>query len=279
GAAPVAVISFAAWRGVFGEDSRVVGKHLTFEEDGVAYTIVGVMPGGLAYPNGTEIWLPITPLTTVNDSTAALVDVVGRLTRGANRAGAESELGAFLSRANVSTAPATVRAVVRPLPEVVLRDARPAVVTFAAAAALLLLITCMNVANLLLVRGLARAREIAVRIAIGATRSQLVAYVAAEHVVLAAAGGAIGLALAALAVKGLIMLAPADIPLLDTVRFEPRVVIAAVVLSAGSMIVFGVIPAILAMQMQGYEVLRAGTHRSASRRSRIAREVLVGAQV
>lgn len=150
---------------------------------------------------------------------------------------------------------------------------------FAAAAALLLIIACLNVSNLVLVRGLARTRELAVRSALGASRWQIVAQLLAENGILAVAGGAAGVALAAIVVKSLIALAPADIPLLTTVRFDPRVLGGALALTVAAMLLFGVIPALVAARTDAHAVLRAGARLSASRGPRRVRELLVGAQV
>src|SRR6185437_13228700 len=105
---------------------------------------------------------------------------------------AAHELSAFYARPDAPTAWRQMYGVAHPLPRVILGDARPAVLAFAAAAALLLLLACINVANLLLVRGLARAREIAIRAAIGASRAQLALQLVGENLVLAAVGGILG---------------------------------------------------------------------------------------
>ena len=275
GAAPVAVISYDAWRSLFGDNRDVIGRRLTLET-GVAYTLVGVMPPGLSYPNRTELWAPITPITTVNDSSNAQVDLVGRLAPRASPADAAAELTAFFARTATRK---EVRAVARGLPQAILGNTRPAVLTFAAAAALLLIIACLNVANLVLVRGLSRYRELAVRAALGASRGQIVAHLLVENGLLAVAGGALGIGFALLAVKALIALAPPDVPLLSTVHFEPRLLGGAIALTAGAMSVFGIMPALLASRADAQAALRSGARQSASRRSRIARELLVGAQL
>ena len=278
GAAPVAVISYDAWRTLFGDNRDVIGRRLTLET-GTAYTLVGVMPSGLAYPNRTELWAPITPLTTVNDSSNAQVDLVGRLTLQATVAEAASELTAFFSRTGSSAGRNEVRAVARALPEAILGNTRPAVLTFAAAAALLLIIACLNVANLILVRGLSRYRELAVRAALGASRGQIVAHLLVENGILALMGGVLGVGFAIVAVKALIALAPSDVPLLNTVRFEPRLLGGAIALTAVALSVFGIVPALLASRADAQAALRSGARQSASRRSRIRRELLVGAQL
>lgn len=278
GAAPVAVVSYDTWRGLFGESQEIIGRRLSLEETGVTYTVVGVMPSGLGYPSGTELWLPIAPITTVNGSTNALVDLVGRLTAEASLTSAEAELTAFFAHTNASAPTQPVRGVVRALPRVILGNTRPAVLVFAAAAALLLIIACLNVANLILVRGLARARELAIRSALGASRRQIIAHLLAENGILAVVGGAVGVGLAVIAIRSLIALAPADIPLLNTVRIDARVVGGALALTAAAMVLFGVMPALVA-RADAQAVLRSGTRLSASRRSRLAREILVAAQV
>ena len=279
GAAPVAVISYDTWRSLFGDNRDVLGKRITFEQTGIAYSIIGVMPAGLAYPNRAELWVSVTPMTTVNDSSNAQVDLVGRLTPEATPERAASELTAFLSRAHGSRPTQDVRAVARRLPEAILGSTRPAVLTFAAAAALLLLIACLNVANLILVRELSRFRELSVRAALGASRWQIAAQLIAENGILALTGGALGVGVAIVAVDALVAVAPTDVPLLNTVRFEPRVLGGAIALIAAAMALFGIAPALLASRADAYAALRAGARQTASRRSRLVREMLVGAQV
>src|SRR5690242_2222321 len=282
GAAPVAVISYPIWRRVFGGDPNVIGKPLVLEEFALRYRIVGVMPQGLEYPAGADFWAPFVParVSSETDTTAyTALDLVARLAPNATAASAAAELTTFYTHQGASPMSRELRGVAHTLPGVILGDARPAVLVFAAAAALLLLIACMNVANLLLVRGLGRTREIAVRVALGASRSQIVAQLLGENIIVALVGGAAGVGVAILAVKGFVAFAPADIPLLGRVELDATALGAAFVITTVATLVFGLAPAILATRADAHEVLRSGTRASASRRSRRTREALVAAQV
>jgi putative ABC transport system permease protein len=281
GAAPVVVINHATWQRQFGGDPHVIGKRITLQVDGVAYTIVGVVPKGLEYPAGVDFWAPYAPtrLRTAKDSSFAMLDLVGRLAPGATPANAETELTRYLIRADASAWSRDLRGTAHSFPRVILGNARSAVLVVAAAAVLLLLITCINVANLLLVRGLARVREIAVRSALGATRLQVVAHLLAENSLLALVGGALGVLVAAAGVHGFLNFATVGVPLVDTVRLDTTALAGAFGITTFAMLLFGLAPALVTARVDIQNVLRAGTRQSAGRRSRLAREVLVGIQV
>lgn len=281
GAAPVVVISHATWQRQFGADRSAIGKAITLQLDGTAYTIVGVMPPGLEYPTGAEFWAPYSPtrLRNAKDSTYAAVDLLARLAPGATPANAQTELTSYFTRPDASPWSRDLRGVAHTLPRILLGNVRPAVLVFAAAAALLLLITCIDVANLLLVRGLARVREIAVRAALGAAKSQVVAQLLTENAILALGGGALGVLVAAVAVRSFLAFAPADIPLLDTVHLNLSALVGALAITTVSMLLFGFAPALVTAKADLQEVLRSGTRQSTSRGSRLAGEALVAAQV
>lgn len=281
GATPVAVLSYGAWQRMYGGSAGAVGKQIVVHGSGVAHTIVGVMPQGLDYPRGADFWVPLVPATTRpgTDSTTALVNLVGRLGSNASASVARDELTAFFGRPEAPAWRRNVRGVVNPLPRLILGDVKPALIAFVAACALLLLITCINVANLLLVRGMARVREIAVRSALGAERGQIIAQLLIENAVLAIAGGALGVVVAAGAVKSFVAFAPASIPRLDEIQVNSTALAGALAITAVAMLLFGLAPAVMTSRVELQEALRSGARESASRASRLATEALVVGQI
>lgn len=281
GATPVVVLSHGAWERQFGGDPRVVGRHIDLLSTGVATTIVGVMPQGLDYPRGVDFWSPVVPSRTKEgtDSTDADVDLVGRLAPGRTAANAQDEIRAFYNRAEASPMERAMHGVARPLDRTILGDVRPALFVFVAAVGLLLLITCINVANLLLVRGLARSREVAVRSALGATRAQVVAQLLAENVLIAVLGSVLGLVVAACAIQGFVAFAPADLPRLDGIHFNVTALAWALGVTIVATLLFGLAPAMATAGVAPQEALRSGARHGADRRSRIVREVLIAGQV
>ncbi|HET7563793.1 MAG TPA: ABC transporter permease, partial [Gemmatimonadaceae bacterium] len=245
GAAPVSVLSYDTWRQRFDGDPHVIGRRLRMYDDDVVYTIVGVMPQGLDYPSGTDFWAPIVAPASPEQKSYIALDVVGRLRPGATLAGARDELTAFFTRPEASSVSHNLRGVVHTLPRLILGDVRPALLVFAAAAGLLLLITCINVANLLVVRGIARVREVAVRSALGAGRARVVVQMLIESALLAIAGGALGVAVAAAAVHSFVAFAPASVPRLGEIHLNATALAGAVVITGLATLIFALAPAIM----------------------------------
>lgn len=282
GAAPVVVLSYGAWQRYFGGDPLVLGKRLVSHDSGVSHSIVGVMPLGLDYPRGTDFWAPVIPNSGPlgDDPVYAELNVLGRLRPGASAADARAELTTYFARPSAPAWHHDVHGVVHSLANAILGDVKPAVVAFAAAAGLLLLITCINVANLLLVRGLARTREIAVRSALGASRGRIVGQLVIESALLALSGGMLGMGLAAVAVRAFLAFAPAGTPRLDEIHLNGTVIGGGIAITAIVTLLFALAPALVTSRVELQGVLRSGSRGSgASRRLRLGTEALVIGQV
>jgi putative ABC transport system permease protein len=265
GAGPILVLSHGVWQRRFGGSPEIVGRQLLMHETGVTYTIVGVMPEGLDYPAGTDYWAPLIPAKSRpgTDADGAAVDMIGRLADGASVADARNELTAFLGRPESPDWQRNLHGVVHTLPRLVLGETRPALLVFIAAAALLLLITCVNVADFLIVRGLGRMRELAVRSALGASRAQVFAQLLSENLLLAMAGGAAGLLVATGAVRAFIALAPAGLPRLTEIRPDSFTLAGAIGITTVALLAFGIAPALMASHSPLQQTLRSDARQSA----------------
>lgn len=279
GAPPVVVLSHRAWLERFGGASDVIGRRIMMVEDGTAYAVVGVMPAGLDFPRGTDAWVAIHAAMPAQTLPLMGFDVIGRLAAPAAPSDARREMTAYFGRHFTSGWMQGVRGVVHQLPNLVLGDTRPAVIAFAAAAGLLLLITCINVANLLLVQGLGRAREMAVRTALGASRGRLVRQLVTEHAILAAGGCVLGIALAVGGVRLFAAFAPASLPRLDEVSVDADMLVAACGITAIATLLFALVPAVLSSRVDTQAAFRSGARHSATRFTRTLGEALVACQI
>jgi putative ABC transport system permease protein len=276
----IAVISHRLWRERFGGDPAIVGK--TVALNGPLFTVVGVMPQGFQYPNDTDVWHRIQWDVAQHSRGAHFMESIVRLKPGATPETANNELRA-LARRLAAENPSTngewsARAV--PLATEVVGFFRPALFALFGAAAFLLVITCTNVASLLLARATVREREVAVRAAIGASRGRLVRQFLTESVLLAGMGTTLGVLVAAASVRALVAATPVPLPRLDDVGVDGRMLLFAVALALITAIAFGVVPAMLMargdMQRPLKESGRGGDGSGARRR---ARSVLVVAEI
>jgi predicted permease len=268
----IAVISHRLWRERFGSDPSIVGKAIAL--NGPQFTVVGVMPQGFQYPNDTDVWHRMTWDVAQHSRGAHFMESIVRVKPGVTVEAANNELRALtrrLGKENPSTnGEYTARAI--PLATEIVGFFRPALFALFGAAAFLLVITCTNVASLLLARATVREREVAVRAAIGASRGRLVRQFLTESVLLAVMGTALGVVVAVGSVRALVAATPVELPRLAGVGLDARMLAFAVTLALLTSIAFGVVPAMLMargdMQRPLKESGRGGDAGGARRRAR-----------
>jgi predicted permease len=281
GAACVVLVSDGLWRRKFGADPSILGRTIVLDDEPCA--VAGVMPRGFDFPDrDAAFWRPIRFARDVyEDRNNTYLRVIARLKPGLSR----EQAGADLSRVSATLARMypqdnqTVGAVAMPLREEVSEQARLLLFALAGAAACVLLIACTNLASLLLTRATAHAHELAVRAALGAGRERLVRQLLTESLVIAAAGGSIGVGLAFLAVPIAARLVPTGLPIAETPPADLRMLAIAAVATLVTGVVCGVLPAMRASRRADAGALRDGARAGASRRTERIRAGLVIAQV
>ncbi|HVT40697.1 MAG TPA: ABC transporter permease [Gemmatimonadaceae bacterium] len=276
GAPKVIVLSYDTWRRVFRGDTTIVGHRITNPMSEWSLTVVGVAPAGLDYPAHVGAWMPIMPYG------GALMDVVGRLGPGVTPSTARAEFLSMAERVDSTRSHPLgfAKAEILSLPQEILGDVRPVLAVLTAAVALLLVMACVNVANLLVLRAAARTREIAVRRALGATWSDVARQLLTESVVLAVAGGALGLACADALLRMLLTLAPTQLPRSDVIGLAGAPVSAVLGVTLAAVLVFGVVPSLTAARISDASALQSNTRSGrATRQGRRVRQSLVASQV
>jgi putative ABC transport system permease protein len=261
GGAPVVVVSHALWQSRFGGDEGLIGRQITL--DGKSRTVIGVMPPNFALPPGdqTEVWMAIGTLADQMQNRAVhRMTAIGRLKSGVTLRQAQTELATIANRIQQQNPAADPGHGVNVISgyESLTKNARPALLTLLVAVGFLLLIACANVANLLLARAETRQKEIAIRTALGATRGRIVRQLLAESLLLAVAGGAAGLLLAAWGVDALAGGLPEDFPRAKEIGIDRFVLGFTGALSVLTGLIFGIIPALTRAKPALNETLKEG---------------------
>jgi len=283
------ILGHAFWQRRFGGDSSVIGK--TVQIFGGPATIVGVAPADLRleFPSGigNDIQQPdVYSVFRIDWSTASRINVflrvVGRLKPGASLGAARAQLTRLTTDLQAKLpilkgANAVWRA--EPMQADVVKDVRPAILAVMGAVIFVLLIACANVANLLLVRASSRERELAVRSALGGSRSALVGQMLAESLVLAGAGALLGLLFAKLGIDLLLSIAPSNLPRVDDVSIDVRVLAFTGVIAFASALIFGMLPAWRASRPNLGQTLRAGGRSPGLHSGKYLRQGVVIAEV
>jgi putative ABC transport system permease protein len=281
----VVVITHAFWQRRFGGESSAVGR--TIRLDGDPYTIVGVMPEGFGFApfwvTNASVFKPLELSRRGGDRAGRSLRVFARLRDGIAGERAQADVSAIAARL-ASAYPETnahLGITVVPLREKVVGGVRPLLLLLFSTTALVLLIACVNVASLQLVRGAARQRELAVRTALGAGRGRLVRQLVAETLVLSAAGGGLGVLIAAWGMSWIArMLPPGSVPRQQEIAFEPFLLLVALALVAAATIVAGLAPAVQLSRADVHDALKdaargatEGTGRRRLRRGLVAVEL------
>jgi putative ABC transport system permease protein len=264
GTTPVVMLSDSLWLRHFAGDPGALGKAVVL--DGRPFTIVGVLPADFVAPGKTDVLVPIGVWTTHNAAEVQQradrgdMTVMGRLAPGVSRTQATSEMQGIAARLAMEY-PASndrVGVVLRSIRDTLVGQLRPALLLLFGAVILVLLIACANVANLLLVRGAGRTDEMALRIALGASRSRVFAQILTESLVLSSFGGIIGLGIAFAGVRGLGRLIPAAVQSGGIVTLNVPVLVFSAGVIVIAALVFGITPAIHANRRDLQSALKDG---------------------
>jgi putative ABC transport system permease protein len=278
GGAPACLISREFWQREFGGSGDVLGKSLAL--NGREYTIVGVMPAAApGFFSSREVWIPLEPSPPWNQHGTNYLRVLGRLKPGVTVEGARQDLAAIQERINAQFPPNKHGIEAGLLETALFGDIRPILLVLFAAVAFVLLIGCVNLANMLLARGTARAREFAIRRSLGATRAALVRQALTESLLVSLLGGAAGILLAVAAAKALIPYLPSNLRP-EHVGMDLRVLLFTLVTSMVAGMAFGLMPALRVSRGNARISLQEGSQQAGEARGQHRlRSVLVGAEI
>ena len=258
GREPVVLLSQALWQRRFGGDENVVGSKVTL--GGKSATVVGVMPVSFDYPGQSELWVPFPIDALAERRDNRNINVIARLKPGVTLSQAQAEIDTINQRLAQSYGETNSgwSARLTNLRESLVGATRASLLILLGAVAFVLLIACANVANLLLARASVRQKEIAVRTALGASRSRIIRQLLTESLLLSTIGGGIGLLLSLWLTKLLIKVSPQSTPRLDEIRLDARVFVFTLALAVITGLIFGLAPALQAARINLNERLKEG---------------------
>ena len=268
------------WRRRFGGDRSILGRAIRIE--GAPRTVVGIAPQDVGFSSEVDLWLPLAPNPEVYSRGDRRLLVVGRLAPGVTPARAAAEMATIASALGREFPDSNEGwgTLVQPARKwIVAPEVRTRLLVLLAAVGVLLLVACANVANLQLARATARTREIGVRRALGASPSRVVRHLMTESLLLAAVGGALGLALAWAAVEGAAAALPASMPRLAAVQMSWPVAAAGLAITGFTAVAFGLLPSLLAGGADVLSSLQQGGRSAVDARRAPVRETLVVSQV
>ena len=250
GTPPVILLSYSLWQSHFGGDPNIVGR--TIKLDDRSFTIVGVLPSNYRSLDKTDVMLPIGVWITDNSEdtkergSRGDLGVIGRLATGVSLTKARAEMEGIAARLAMEYPASNDRfgVALQPVRDAFVTDIRPAILVLFGAVMFVLLIACANVANLFLVRGASRTKEVALRIALGASRGRIISQMMTESFVLAVLGGVLGLALAVAGIGGMSRLIPVDMLSGATVNLNSAVLLFAAGVVMLAAFIFGLAPAL-----------------------------------
>jgi predicted permease len=279
GAPAVALLSYRLWQTEFGGDAAIVGRSLAFDTRTV--TVIGVMPREFNFPRSSVLFWTPKRFTAgdyqESERTNNMYYAVGRLRPGVTIERAQSEMS-LIAKQSEQAHPKENKdtgALVYPIGDEVSQRSRVLLLALSGAAACVLLIACANLANLLLARALGRRRELAVRTAIGAGRERLIRQLMTESLLLAVVGGALGVAIAAVAVPLLAQLVPAGLPIAATPTMDLRVLAVAAALTVVTGILFGMAPVLRAGGAPDLDGLREGARSGGGQKERLRSALVI----